>query len=170
VDGEIEPKSDAGPRDLPMFRELRPILEAHRDHHAKDKRPDGLVFATRSGGPFDPSEVTKRADRAWPKAKPPVERFTLHECRHGAAAVWIESGVNAKRVQRLMGHSSITTTFDIYGHLIDRSEAGEVAKVDDYLRGSSVGHRVAEHSGTERKSPPRRSRRPQPAAGRKASV
>lgn len=150
-EGEISPKSDAGPRDVPIFAELRPILEARHGDSA-DTSAEAFVFATRTGGTFDPSEVSKRADKAWAKARPPVERFTLHEGRHGAASVWIEAGVNAKRVQRWMGHSSITTTFDIYGHLIDRSEPDEVAEVDDFLVGHSVGHRGAEQSGNERKA------------------
>ncbi|MDP9386267.1 MAG: tyrosine-type recombinase/integrase [Actinomycetota bacterium] len=155
MEREIAPKSDAGTREVPIFDVLRPILEAHRDRHAQDTRPDGLVFATRTGGPFDPAEVTKRADRAWEKATPSVERFTLHEGRHGAASVWIEAGVNARRVQTWMGHSSITTTYDLYGKLLDRSEAEQVALVDGYLRGTSVGPTGAEGSGTERKSPHR---------------
>jgi len=50
---------------VPIFAALRPILEAHRDKHAKDVRPDGLVFATARGGPFDPGDVAKRATKAW---------------------------------------------------------------------------------------------------------
>lgn len=152
VEREIAPKSDAGTREVPIFDVLRPILEAHRARHAQDTGPDGLVFATRTGGPFDPTEVTKRADRAWPKASTPVARFTLHEGRHGAASVWIEAGVNARRVQAWMGHSSITTTYDLYGKLLDRSEGEQVALVDGYLRGTFVGPSGAKSSGTERKA------------------
>lgn len=58
-----------------------------------------------------------------------AEPFTLHECRHGFASVCVEAGVNAKRIQTWMGHSSITTTFDLYGRLFDRSEADAVDRV-----------------------------------------
>ena len=37
--------------------------------------------------------------------------------RHACASLWIEEGLNAKRIQALMGHSSIQVTFDTYGHL-----------------------------------------------------
>lgn len=48
--------------------------------------------------------------------------YTLHEFRHAAASLWIEQRVNPKRVQRWMGHSSIQTTFDVYGHLFDQAD------------------------------------------------
>lgn len=49
-------------------------------------------------------------------------RWGLHDFRHCAASLWIEQKVNPKRVQYLMGHSSITVTFDTYGHLFEQSE------------------------------------------------
>ena len=41
----------------------------------------------------------------------------------------IEQRVNLKRIQTLMGHSNITTTLNVYGHLIERAEASEEAKI-----------------------------------------
>ncbi|MDE1901438.1 MAG: tyrosine-type recombinase/integrase, partial [Alphaproteobacteria bacterium] len=37
--------------------------------------------------------------------------------RHVAASNWIEMGVMPKRIQELMGHSSLKLTMDTYGHL-----------------------------------------------------
>lgn len=51
-----------------------------------------------------------------------VARWDLHSFRHAAASLWIEQSVNAKRVQYLMGHSSIQVTFDTYGHLFEQVE------------------------------------------------
>lgn len=36
-----------------------------------------------------------------------------------AASLWIDRGVNMKRVQPWMGHSSIHVTSDTYGYLFD---------------------------------------------------
>lgn len=46
-------------------------------------------------------------------------RYSFHAFRHAAASLWIEQKLSPKRVQMLMGHSSITMTFDVYGHLFD---------------------------------------------------
>jgi integrase len=114
-------------------------------------KPNDLVFA--ADGPraeaFHPGKLIERADRAWKEAG--VERFTLHECRHGAASVWIEAGVIPRRVQKWLGHADISTTFKLYGKLLDRSEPESVAKVDQYLAsvGTSMGTTDAEQSGSE---------------------
>ena len=49
-------------------------------------------------------------------------KYTLHEFRHAAASMWIDQGLNPKRVQTLMGHSSIQMTFDTYGHLFEHAK------------------------------------------------
>jgi len=107
VEHEIEPKSDAGKRDVPIFAALLPHLERHLEKETPGEAPDTLVFATKTGGPFDGGDVSKRAAQAWDGK---AQRFGLHECRHGFASVCVEAGVNPKRIQIWMGHSSIATT------------------------------------------------------------
>lgn len=48
-----------------------------------------------------------------------VPLYGFHDLRHFAASMFIELGWNAKRIQTVMGHSTITMTFDLYGHLLD---------------------------------------------------
>jgi integrase len=54
--------------------------------------------------------------------------------RHFCASYLIDQGFPPKKVQTLLGHASITMTFDLYGHLfpsekddLARMEAGERA-------------------------------------------
>ena len=49
-------------------------------------------------------------------------KYTAHIFRHAAASLWIERGLNPKRVQTLVGHGSIQLTFDTYGHLFEQFE------------------------------------------------
>ena len=56
-----------------------------------------------------------------------VAKYGLHALRHACASLWIEEGHNPKQIQKLMGHSSITTTYDIYGHLFADAEADQRA-------------------------------------------
>jgi integrase len=44
-------------------------------------------------------------------------KYGMHSLRHVAASLWIELGYNPKRVQQLMGHSTISMTLDTYTHL-----------------------------------------------------
>ncbi|MEY9885276.1 site-specific integrase [Bradyrhizobium sp. CCBAU 43298] len=56
-----------------------------------------------------------------------VPRYGMHSLRHACASLWIESGYNPKQIQRLMGHSSIKVTFDVYGHLFADADADQRA-------------------------------------------
>jgi integrase len=44
-------------------------------------------------------------------------KYGMHSLRHVAASLWIDLGYNPKRVQALMGHSTIAMTLDTYTHL-----------------------------------------------------
>jgi integrase len=46
-------------------------------------------------------------------------KYPPKSLRHARASLEIESGANPKEIKRLMGHSSIKVTFDVYGHLFE---------------------------------------------------
>lgn len=46
-----------------------------------------------------------------------VPLFGFHDLRHAAASLWIESGLDGKAVQQLLGHADIQLTYNTYGHL-----------------------------------------------------
>jgi integrase len=61
-------------------------------------------------------------------------KYTFHALRHFYASLAIDTGMNPKRLQTLMGHSSITVTLDIYSHLFP-SEADDRAKIGSVASG-----------------------------------
>ncbi|MHC6150550.1 tyrosine-type recombinase/integrase [Bradyrhizobium elkanii] len=63
-----------------------------------------------------------------------VGKYGLHSLRHACASLWIESGYNPKQIQRLMGHSSIKVTFDVYGHLFADPDADQKAAENVQVR------------------------------------
>jgi len=126
---EIEAKSAAARRRVPIAAVLRDHLLEHL--MATGRRGSEFAFGRTPDSPFDPSTVQKRADRAWTKAK--LERVTPHECRHTFASLMIAAGVNAKALSTFMGHSTITITMDLYGHLMPGSEAEAATLLDTYV-------------------------------------
>jgi integrase len=127
--------------DLDLAGVSVPIVAALRDllveHKLVTRRDAGLVFGSSARRPFTPTAVRKRALTAWRQAH--LESIGLHECRHTFASLLIAAGVNAKAITAYLGHASIQTTFDLYGHLMPGNEDEAVALVDAYLeRASSV--------------------------------
>jgi integrase len=55
----------------------------------------------------------------------------LHCLRHFYASWCIDRGLQAKVIQERLGHSTITETFDAYGHLFPRADDGkEIAEAE----------------------------------------
>jgi integrase len=81
------------------------------------------LFVGRSGNPVRSSGFNPRVWKpAIIKAKldPPPR---VHDLRHTAASWLIADGLPLPVIQRRLGHESITTTVDLYGHLDRRSDA-----------------------------------------------
>lgn len=138
--GEIgAPKSAAGDRTIPMSPMVVNVLREWK--LACPKGELGLVFPNGNGNVENHANIVNRdfgplqivAKITGSDGKP---KYGLHALRHFFASWAIEREFSPKRVQALMGHSSIQMTFDLYGHLFPSLEddhakfaAGETALV-----------------------------------------
>ena len=129
--GSIEPKTRKSRRSVPLPSVLRRHLQARREAIG-DPAEDSLVFAVRGDVPFEAEKLYRVADKAWVKAGI-SDRLRLHQARHTYASFMIAAGVNAKTLSAFMGHSSITVTFDLYGHLMPGAEVQGAALLDAFL-------------------------------------
>jgi integrase len=64
--------------------------------------------------------------------------------RPSANALPSRSRSRAKAITAYLGHASIQTTFDLYGHLMPGNEDEAVALVDAYLERSSTDRRLVQ--------------------------
>jgi integrase len=137
--GEIEAKSRAGRRTVPITGALRRHLVEHRLASGGDT--GAFVFPGKTAAPFEPSTANRRAEAAWKAAG--LDRITMHEARHTFASLMIAAGVNAKMLSTYMGHASVTITFDRYGHLMPGNEAEAARLLDEYLDRATADGRAA---------------------------
>ena len=59
-----------------------------------------------------------------------IKRFCMHALRHTYATRAIESGMQPKVLQKLLGHASIKTTMDRYVHVTDTSLTNAVKQFE----------------------------------------
>jgi integrase len=137
-EGEIEPKSRAGRRTVPISAVLRDHLVEHKQRQGGD----GLVYGRPDGKAFDGPTVDARAKAAWRTAG--LDPITLHEARHTFASLMIAAGVNAKALATYMGHASVMITYDRYGHLMPGNEDEAAALLDAYLARADTRARLAQ--------------------------
>ena len=62
-----------------------------------------------------------------------ITDIRFHDLRHTFATLLLEAGEQAKIIQELLGHSSITTTMDIYAHVSKEGKVKAINKLDNLL-------------------------------------
>jgi integrase len=113
-----------------------------RDHKAKqneirkaigwpDLSDDDLVFCHWDGKPLRPDSVS----HIWIKLtrRFGFEGVRLHDLRHSMASLMLAQGTPAKIVQERLGYASVTTTLNIYAHVLPGMQASAVSRLDDLL-------------------------------------
>jgi|GEM_PF-814145 integrase len=149
------PKSIKSIRSIPMqlplskmFRNIKRAQESYQiEEFKKLKREEvgeltesdlkkvyddhDLVLCRNNGKPLDASKLTNRFKELVIKFGRPDIRF--HDLRHTFAALAIAAGITMDKLQRIMGHESITTTIDMYGHIPEDALSEEMKKLSEYL-------------------------------------
>lgn len=135
------PKSEAGHRTIPIPPIVVTALRAWLLRAPPSKLR--LVFPNSKGGVRLHSNLLNReywplqiaAGLSEPTGKldgdgEPIlrPRYDFHSLRHAAASSWIKQRVDLKRLTTWLGHASVQTTLDVYGHLI-KDETGDAAIV-----------------------------------------
>ena len=96
--------------------------------------PDDYVFTAPMGGPLRRDLLFKRMIRPAIEASGLPPQLRLHDLRHSCAAILIQLGAHPKAIQERLGHSSITVTMDVYGHLFPSLDEALTGRLDDVFR------------------------------------
>ena len=110
------------PRELPWAEEAWAKNPEYRD----------LVFPSRAGTPLDHGNVNRQQFKKLLRKAglPPMRPYDI---RHSFATLWVESGESAEVLQKVLGHSSITTTINTYSHLSPRYQRESFGRFGDAL-------------------------------------
>lgn len=109
---DISPKTKSSVRTIPICdKAMQSILRM------KSLYKKGRVF----GGdkPLSCASIERYKDRAIEKSGVPYIR--VHDLRHSFISMMLEKGANMTMVSAYVGHSSVTTTLDIYSHYSEGS-------------------------------------------------
>jgi len=119
------PKSKSSIRDIPMGPSLQRLLSECR----KAAPADAFVFASRNGTPLDSHNLLGRV------LKPACKRAGLpsiswHSFRHTHATLLSDLGESLKTAQAQLGHARLSTTAEIYTHVVPASQRAAVEKLE----------------------------------------
>lgn len=110
--------------------------------HTVGASNDSLVFPGRDGE-FMRRLRSSDGSKSWFKnalKTAGLEVMTIHDLRHTAASLAIQSGAHVKTVQRMLGHASAAMTLDVYADLFD-TDLDSVADALDAAAKSAIERR-----------------------------
>lgn len=67
-----------------------------------------------------------------------IERFTHHAFRDTFATRYIEEGGNMQTLQKILGHSSLAMTADLYAHVLPNTKQQEMQQIENGFIGVAV--------------------------------
>ena len=67
------------------------------------------------------------------------EPLRFHDLRHTHVALLVAAGQHIKVIQERLGHASIRTTLDTYGHLFDGLDQVAAEALDKAIEDQAVG-------------------------------
>jgi len=117
-------KTDASKRTLPLIPQVREELLKHKKKQEEYRRAfgrsycrewKGCVCVDPSGNILSPDFVTSHFGQLLTKYG--LRKIRFHDLRHTCASLLVAQGVPMKQIQLWLGHSTFSTTADIYSHL-----------------------------------------------------
>ena len=91
-----------------------------------------LVFTTKLGKPLNERNITSSFHRYLEAAG--LARMRFYDMRHTCGALLIAQGVHPRVVMEILGHSQISITMNIYGHVIPKAKDDAADRLDDLLK------------------------------------
>lgn len=130
--GRREPlKTTASRRTIPVADDLVSVLDAA----AAGKGPGEFVFTSSRGAPISKTSANSVAAGA---ARTLGLPWTFHSFRHYYASRLIAERVPVNVVQAMLGHSSASTTLDVYAHLFPNAEDVARAAIAGAVSGRGI--------------------------------
>lgn len=131
----MEPKTAKSKRVVPLLPGAIEALKMQQAMQAQDKEmyseiynDQGLIFA-RCDGTFLSQRAFMDKYHAFLK-RYGASDVRFHDLRHTFATLLLEAGEEPKAIQELLGHSTYSTTMDIYAHVTKKGKVNAIKRLD----------------------------------------
>lgn len=129
-----EPKTANSVRTIDMPEQLMQKLRKHKLACTANRMRLGSAYTDSDyiivhpdGKPIYPEYLSQMLTKLQKRAGLPLCRF--HDLRHLCATIMLLQGVNVKVAQERLGHKDITTTMNIYSHVLPSSARDAAEKI-----------------------------------------
>lgn len=123
-----DPKTSSGVRVVPLPDRAIEILHYFNKKFLNHK-PTDHVFLTKTKNTFTSRNLQHILQRMMDNSNCSNKKYTPHSLRHGYGSILLSQGVDIKTVSILLGHKDISTTYNIYIHVLDEEKRKAVTNV-----------------------------------------
>lgn len=141
------PKSARSHRTVSFDEQTATLLRSQRERREAQLLESGQVLTLdtqvcvrEDGRPIKPALLSHAFQRLCKRAG--IAGIRLHDLRHTHATMLLGAGVPVHVVQSRLGHESIQTTIDIYGHVLRESDVEASATFANLLSATARGQNV----------------------------
>lgn len=124
---QMSTKSQSSTRTIPINQTCLNALKNIQAYNGKHK----WVFANSQGNWENNSNLNRMLRNALKQAQI-KESYSVHCLRHTFATQLFKKGVDIKIISKVLGHSSVSITYDIYVHVIKEQEIQALNKLDTF--------------------------------------
>lgn len=119
-------KNQSSYRTLPLVDDIIVLLQEHKKEIEDNKKVCGnsynknyldYICVDSMGKLFRPEYVTDHFTLIMKKNSDILRKITFHGLRHSCASLLLAKGIPMKEIQDWLGHSTYSTTANIYAHL-----------------------------------------------------
>jgi integrase len=137
-----EPKTPHSRRMVTLSPSLVELLKLHKADQellriqlGVKMSKDDFVFIGLDGSPLNPDTVTHAFGKVVKRAG--LTGIRMHDLRHTHATLMLAAGIHPKIVSERLGHASVSTTLNIYSHVLPGLQEKAVEKFDRIFEGNS---------------------------------
>lgn len=130
------PKSRAGTRDIPINDSIKQVLKSQKEKqrlfYGNVISLSQYVFTGQNRTRVYNSTANTAVRRVLEKMRVEgvkIEYFTVHALRDTFATRYIEQGGSPQVLKTLLGHSSLSTTMDLYSHVMPNTKQEEMDSI-----------------------------------------
>ena len=129
-----DPKTKAGIREVPIPKNIRnEIIDQLK---LANTHKENLLFVSNAGtyaSPTNANHVLKRICKDLG-----IDDVSSHSLRHTFATRCVEAGMRAVALQRLMEHSDVRITLNVYTSVFNKYKNSELEKVNNYYMNNEI--------------------------------
>jgi len=133
------PKTKNSQRVIPLTHEIIDGLKVIQLSQQKEKKlygagynDKGYIFASPLGVCIEPRTMQDVFKRVIYAAQ--ITDANFHALRHTFATRALEAGIPAKVVSEILGHASVSTTLDLYSHVLLDTKRDAINKINEFMK------------------------------------